>query len=531
MKKILCVLRTSTLQQEIESQKQDMLSFLLSKGYQEEEIEWLVSKGASARKASKAYLQMLEQIKSICLTSDTIKSCAVWHLNRLGRIGKYLDEMKNWFIDNHIQLYVKTPEITLLNKDGSYNMGNTIVFGVLSTTIPSETEETMGKLERGKNYLRDQGLWVGELLNYGFTHTKDRHIVVDEAKMANVFTIYSEYATGNYSYYTLALEMTSRGVEANEKLIQRIINNDKLYEPYISTELIERVKQVKKANTTCKTTEKHSHLATKILRCQCGAAFTSTGKRYRCLHSSCAYRYKTDGKGHPSIYMKVIDFLLWDIAKHLHRGYLVVNNAESAEELNKQKAIILQKLNHLNAEIDKQTNKINKAKELYLDGDFTKSEYQHRKSEIEAVIDGINKNIDYFNSQLTLIDSQLVALNNPSYLEQLRLEVSVGNIVEAERQREIVRQHIKYGTIAFTEFNNHKATLIVIEDKYNHTYKFIYDFNCMKTPNFIEKLYIVNSDGSTTPFGTGDQDEYYRKAYQTALALEMNAAQEIRGTI
>ena len=46
MKKILCVLRTSTIRQEIESQKSDMVNFLLSKGYQEEEIEWLMSKGA-----------------------------------------------------------------------------------------------------------------------------------------------------------------------------------------------------------------------------------------------------------------------------------------------------------------------------------------------------------------------------------------------------------------------------------------------------------------------------------------------------
>ena len=49
MKKILCVLRTSTIRQEIESQKSDMVNFLLSKGYQEEEIEWLMSKGARSR--------------------------------------------------------------------------------------------------------------------------------------------------------------------------------------------------------------------------------------------------------------------------------------------------------------------------------------------------------------------------------------------------------------------------------------------------------------------------------------------------
>ena len=78
MKKILCVLRTSTIRQEIESQKSDMVNFLLSKGYQEEEIEWLISKGASARSINKAYLDMLETIKRTIQNTPTIKCCAVW---------------------------------------------------------------------------------------------------------------------------------------------------------------------------------------------------------------------------------------------------------------------------------------------------------------------------------------------------------------------------------------------------------------------------------------------------------------------
>ena len=78
MKKILCVIRTSTIRQEIESQKSDMVNFLLSKGYQEEEIEWLVSKGASARSINKAYLEMLETIKRTIQNTPTIKCCAVW---------------------------------------------------------------------------------------------------------------------------------------------------------------------------------------------------------------------------------------------------------------------------------------------------------------------------------------------------------------------------------------------------------------------------------------------------------------------
>ena len=41
MKKVLCVIRESTLRQEVESQKMDMLPFLKSKGFNENQIEWM----------------------------------------------------------------------------------------------------------------------------------------------------------------------------------------------------------------------------------------------------------------------------------------------------------------------------------------------------------------------------------------------------------------------------------------------------------------------------------------------------------
>ena len=83
-KKILCVLRVSTDQQEIDSQKSDMLNFLTSK-YSEDEIEWLEAEGASAIKVDAKYLQMLDTIKSTISNSTTIKAVAFWSLNRLGR--------------------------------------------------------------------------------------------------------------------------------------------------------------------------------------------------------------------------------------------------------------------------------------------------------------------------------------------------------------------------------------------------------------------------------------------------------------
>ena len=69
--KILAVIRTSTIRQEIESQKKDIIEFCLSKGFSEDDIVFVVGFGASARKQNEKYLKMLEEIKP---TTNTISS-------------------------------------------------------------------------------------------------------------------------------------------------------------------------------------------------------------------------------------------------------------------------------------------------------------------------------------------------------------------------------------------------------------------------------------------------------------------------
>ena len=108
MKKIVALLRVSTNKQDLESQKMDLLKYLIKEGYKEDEIEWIEAKGASAVKASASYLQMLENVKE-SLINNNIKTLVIWHLNRLGRKKKYIQDMINWFEENKIQLICLNP--------------------------------------------------------------------------------------------------------------------------------------------------------------------------------------------------------------------------------------------------------------------------------------------------------------------------------------------------------------------------------------------------------------------------------------
>ena len=138
--KILCIIRVSTDRQETDSQKKEMKEFCNENGFADNDIVYIEVAGASAVKENKAYLQMLEDIKTTIISDSSIKAAAVWHLNRLGRIESRLLQMKEFFVKNSIQLYCKTPNFTLLDSDGKESPAGSMVFSMFATMVKMRKE-------------------------------------------------------------------------------------------------------------------------------------------------------------------------------------------------------------------------------------------------------------------------------------------------------------------------------------------------------------------------------------------------------
>ena len=65
MKRVIAMVRASTIKQSIEDQHNEMVEFLRSEGYRENDIEWVEEQGASAAKEDDAYLAMIAKVKGI----------------------------------------------------------------------------------------------------------------------------------------------------------------------------------------------------------------------------------------------------------------------------------------------------------------------------------------------------------------------------------------------------------------------------------------------------------------------------------
>ena len=233
-KTILCIIRASTERQETESQKKELVAYCKAKGFTEEQMEFIEVAGASARKLNKKYIQMLEDIKATILTNPTIKSVALWHLNRLGRVESKLHEMKEFFVEHKIQVYCKNPEFILLNDDGTANAAGGITFSVYASLVKHETDEMFAKTKRGRDRNKAQGIYNGGNIKYGLTLDNTKHFIINTEEASIIRLIFDLYSSGKYSIYKLVLELNSRditknGQKMNYDMVQGILADKSYY--------------------------------------------------------------------------------------------------------------------------------------------------------------------------------------------------------------------------------------------------------------------------------------------------------------
>lgn len=473
MKKILCVVRVSTVKQEMESQHNDMAQWLQSIGYAADEIEWLESAGASARSLNDKYIKMLEDIKRITTTSS-INAVAIWHINRLGRVESKLMEMKEFFVQNHIQLYVKQSNVTLLDDNGNLTTGGSLVFSMFSAMVAEETKEMMQKFERGKSQRRAEGKWDGATLPLGYTVDAYNYIIIDEAAAQTVREIYTLYATGEWSTTRLALELNERGVKdadgreftqsrvatiLSKKRYTGVIETTKTgvefaYPAIITTELFDKCEQLRKsAKVARKNNYRSAYLCNKLIKCKCGYNYTASYTVYRCFkeHDEAVKRVPAEQRlqhTEAALSIAMMDSLVWQLSAHLEMARIASNDSESLADYKEQLTVAQTKAETAKTELSKIPQQ--KEKAMYTAARFNMSDEQ-----IDRLIEKINQDESKLSADLAAaladverLSAAVYKLEHPvydmHYLNSLR-ENLPENI---DKRRAIVRSHIKQITVS-----------------------------------------------------------------------------------
>lgn len=385
--KVIIWSRCSTTNQEIESQKKETIEYAKSLGYNETNFVYIGSVGASAVKMNNIYMKDIEQLYSL-LNSGSVSAVVCWHLNRLARNDTKAMEIKEMLIKTNTQLHIKEPSITLFNSNGDLDSGAELCFSIFATMSKQQAEELKSKAKRGKARNIENRLYNGGRVPFGYVLNGNK-IEIDIPTSLIIKEAFETFSRGGISIRALAREYESRGISKlnfsalYKMLLNENYSNGRIYEPIISTELFNKVQEVLQQNNM---NIPHQYVnfnyCNKLLKCSCGANYTSTSKQYFCNRLG-----KEEFKNihhDKNIAVPHLDGVVLVIALHIKSKLSKLDISKEKEENLKQSQSLLQKNYKMITDNQKVESKKERLKELYINGDITKSDYEKRKNKLET---------------------------------------------------------------------------------------------------------------------------------------------------
>lgn len=364
MKKAIALIRTSTVRQEIESQKEQVLQMCYDDGLNEDEVVIIGNAGASAIKLDEAYQRNMDELYKTIKDNQSIRCVYAWAIDRIGRRESILHSFREFLVQHKIQLKIKANNLTLLDSEGKEDFGVKLQFSLYATLAAAEMENKKERFKRAKERNRKQGKYNGgPRILFGYK-VVDGYFVEDEYEANIVREIYEEYATGQWSIRRLCVEINERGyVKQAKKIphsaIRTILYNyikycgedDRLNYPSImSKDLAYKVKELLSHNQKALTrSPKHSYFGSGLLKCRCGQRMIVSCNHYKCVTKSSDGRKLTGGlkpcnETKNNIACSILDGLLWSIALECHRSSLEDAGKAKKKDIIKQLAILDKKL-------------------------------------------------------------------------------------------------------------------------------------------------------------------------------------------
>lgn len=124
-------------------------------------------------------------------------------LSRLSRVESTLFTIRDYLIDNHIQLIVKDINFVLFNEFGEVDDGKKLIFSLFASLSNSEMKQKKERFKRALKEYKEQGYAIGGKELFGYTRKyvrfngKDRSVYeINEHEKQEILDIYKWYVYG-----------------------------------------------------------------------------------------------------------------------------------------------------------------------------------------------------------------------------------------------------------------------------------------------------------------------------------------------
>lgn len=420
MLKAIALIRTSTVAQEIEEQKRDVLQMCYADGLTDEEVEIVGGKGLSAIKVDDEYKAKLQRVYDLINSNPSIKCVYCWAIDRIGRKDMILTQFRCFLVEKKVQLKIKAQGLTLLNEDGTENFSVKIQFNLYATLAEAEMENKQKRMLRGRYANRANGKYNGgQCIKYGYYVDDKGYFQVCEEEAKIIRMIYNMMMSDEkrYTLRKITAELQQRGIRMRGKLLPlRTISSivrDTVYKGgsdgrvmprIVSDELFDAVgKRLKENIMVAPKSSKHHYYGTKIFKCNCGYYMTPTNIVYRCTawgNTTIGIRNKR-GECRDAITLSIqyVDAALWDAAVSEYYEYLQQDIKERNVKLSEQIDILNQKIKECNNVLSRHNDKKKKIAQIYVDGIIGEVDYNKQIASVNEEAKKINERITQYKEE------------------------------------------------------------------------------------------------------------------------------------
>lgn len=489
MKTAAMLLRVSTEQQDLESQRNDLLPVANSLGYNVPE-EYIFGQKITGRdNIKKEDRKSIKELKEACKDGN-IQAIFIWEVSRLSRNSIAGRQFVADFNEMKIPIYFKDRGIWTLDPVTKVEDSNTkTIVGLYFDFAESELKTFKNRSLRGRKQNAKNGLVTGGFIRYGYKKDPEtKRYVIDEQEADFVRDLYTKYATGEYSIRRLTIyanstdnptrykKSSSKGsfksksgiVKATSSIIWttqviRGILADNSYTgtrifkdvagniPAIITEdLFNEVQEKLKQNPTKIEKSKHTHLLQKIMFCgNCGALYYGSYKDRSNAYLCSEYTRTARNCNNTSLNYERAESIIWDYIKNQTYFFKQISEEEKDKLINQQMIkkdeLISIKHNYENL-IQKEELKVKNLLNLVKNsnGAFSMSDIVNDKTEIDNNIKTYNNELIRINEDIDLIDNRINHLNNQNLTEQALKNIESDRKLMKEKIKETIDKIVVY---------------------------------------------------------------------------------------
>lgn len=217
-KKCVCVGRVSTYQQSQTAQVTELETYAKSLGFESVKMFFTTESGFLDYDSKQGWNLVVSFFKD----NPDYKVLICSEISRLSRKESILHTIKQYLIDNNIQLIIKDINYTLFNEFGELPKGNELVFSLYASLADSEMRQKRERFKRGLTDNRRLGYSIGGKRLFGYDRIyeekdgkKRSKYIINKQEAQQIIDVYKWYAFGidNDLTQTSLLTITRKCIE------------------------------------------------------------------------------------------------------------------------------------------------------------------------------------------------------------------------------------------------------------------------------------------------------------------------------